>query len=265
MGRGGDAAAIMAERSKVTTWLMSHYFRYYAWRRLHAVRLARGTLPAVDRSSGVIVYANHPSWWDPVMFVLLQRYAFPDRAGYGPMDAEALGRYGILKRIGVFCLNPETRGGAARFLRTGLGILQTPGTVLWVTAEGGFTDPRRRPVRLRRGVAHLMRSHPNIVAIPLAMEFTFWNESTPEALLRFGAPLRSDATCAVPVWDALLADSLTETMDCLAVDAISRDPARFENVLAGRAGIGGMYDLWRRAKAVVRGERPRLEHEKPRL
>jgi hypothetical protein len=261
MGPNGEAAAVMADRSRLTTWLMSYYLRYYAWRRLHAVRLARGTVPAVDPGCGVIVYANHPSWWDPVMFVLMQRYAFPDRAGYGPMDAESLGRYGILKRIGVFGLNLETRAGAARFLHAGSGILRTPRTVLWVTAEGGFSDPRCRPVRLRRGVSHLMRSQPNLVAIPLAIELTFWNESTPEALLRFGTLVRSDTGQSVAAWDALLADRLTETMDRLAVDAIARDPARFENVLAGRAGIGGVYDLWRRGKAWVRGERPRLDHE----
>ena len=260
MALGDEAAEVMRARSGLVTWLMSHYLRFYAWRRLHAVRLVRGSLPVVDPASSVIVYSNHPSWWDPIVFVLLQRLVFPGRAGYGPMDADSLGRYGVLKRIGVFGLEPGTRRGAMRFLRAGAGILDTRNTVLWVTAEGSFTDPRQRPVRLRRGVAHLMRSRTDVVAIPLAMEFPFWNESKPEALLRFGKPIAAAAGRSLEAWDALLADRLTETMDLLAQDSMSRDPARFRSVLSGRAGVGGVYDVWRRLQAVVRGERPQLEH-----
>jgi hypothetical protein len=135
--------------------------------------------------------------------------------------------------------------------------------VLWITAEGAFTDPRRRPVRLRPGVAHLMRSRHKVVAIPLAIELTFWNERTPELLLRFGNPLSSDIARDVDAWQALLTDHLTQTMDRLAADAMLRDPANFHSVLTGHAGIGGMYDWWRRAQAWWRGEPPRLEHEQP--
>ena len=50
------------------------------------------------------------------------------------------------------------------------------------------------------------------------------------------------------------------TMDQLAADALSRDPARFEPLVSGAAGIGGIYDLWRRAKALVRGEQFQPQH-----
>jgi 1-acyl-sn-glycerol-3-phosphate acyltransferase len=255
--------SVMAARSPAVSWLMTQYSRYYTWRHFHAVRLARGTMPVVDRTSSVIVYSNHPSWWDPLAFVLLQRAAFGDRIGFGPMESQSLGRYGVLKRIGIFGVDPDTRGGALRFLRAGAEILGEPGTVLWVTAEGKFTDPRDRPVRLRPGVAHLMRGRRNVVAIPLAMEFPFWNERTPELLLRFGQPLIADPEQDVDAWQAMLVQRLTETMDCLAADSVARDPGRFQKLQAGTAGIGGVYDVWRRARSLLRGERPWLEHERP--
>jgi hypothetical protein len=132
--------------------------------------------------------------------------------------------------------------------------------VLWVTAEGSFTDPRQRPIRLRPGVAHLLRKYPDVTAIPLAMEFPFWNERTPEALARFGEPITAVAGRSVAACDDLLADRLADTMDRLAMDAMSRDLRRFETVVAGRVGIGGIYDGWRRARAVIRGEPARLDH-----
>ncbi len=252
---------VMPARSPAATWFMTQYFRYYTWRHFHAVRLARGTIPTVDPASSVIVYSNHPSWWDPLAFVLLQRAVFPDRIGFGPMESRSLGQYGVLKRIGIFGVDPETRDGASRFLYGGSEVLDAAGTVLWVTAEGKFTDPRHRPVRLRPGVAHLLRGREHVIAIPLAMELTFWNERTPEILLRFGQPLRPDAARSLDVWQALLVEHLTNTMDCLAADSISRDPERFQRLQAGRTGIGGVYDAWRRTRSLLRGERPRLEHE----
>jgi 1-acyl-sn-glycerol-3-phosphate acyltransferase len=235
--------------------------RRYARRHFHAVRIAGVLPPALDPARGVVVYSNHPSWWDPVMFVLLQAHVFPGRSGFGPMDVNALGRYGILERIGVFGLPPGTHRGAARFLRVSEGILRTRNTVLWVTAEGGFTDPRQRPVRLRPGVAHLLRHLPGVMAIPLALEFPFWNERTPEAMARFGEPIMADAGRDVAAWDVLLAERLTEAMDRLAEDVMTRDPTRFQTLVAGKAGVGGIYDIWRRSRAAMRGRRARLDHE----
>jgi hypothetical protein len=53
-------------------------------------------------------------------------------------------------------------------------------------------------------------------------------------------------------------------MDRLSADSMTRDPARFEPLLSGEAGVGGVYDLWRRAKALVRGERFHPQHGRER-
>jgi 1-acyl-sn-glycerol-3-phosphate acyltransferase len=253
------ARAVMAARSPIACRFMAQVLRRHAARGFHAVRLARGTVPSAAPGRPVLVYANHPSWWDPVLFALLHRRVFPERAGFGPIAAAELRRYGVLRRIGVFGIEPGRRG-AEQFLAVADGILGAPGTVLWVTAEGAFRDPRARPLRLRPGVAHLMRRIPGLVALPLALEYPFWQERAPEALARFGAPLFAEAGRGTAAWLVALTEALTETMDALAADAAAQDPERFECILAGRAGIGGVYDVWRRARAAWRGERLRLSH-----
>jgi hypothetical protein len=135
--------------------------------------------------------------------------------------------------------------------------------MLWITAEGGFTDARSRPVRLRPGLAHLVRRVPDAVIVPLALEYPFWDERTPEALCRFGTPMESGSG-TVEEWNGRLEAALTDTMDRLAADGMTRDPARFEPLLSGEAGVGGVYDLWRRAKALVRGERFQPQHGRER-
>ncbi len=247
------------------------YLRWYFSRNFHAVRVERGGLPMAAPGRPLIVYSNHPSWWDPALFALLTRTLFPGRAGYGPMEAEALGKYRVLRRIGVFGIEPGARG-AARFLRTSLDLLAEPATLLWITAEGGFTDARQRPVRLRPGIAHLAR-RTRAVILPLAIELPFWNERKPEALVRFGPPLTA-AIAPLPLergerlgeggsvasWTETLEQALTSCMDALAAAAMSRDPARFITIVTGEVGVGGIYDLWRRAAAWGTGRRFDASH-----
>jgi 1-acyl-sn-glycerol-3-phosphate acyltransferase len=230
-------------------------------RDFHALRIARPGRPRLPEGRPAVIYLNHPSWWDPAVIAVLATRLFPERRSYGPIDAEALGRYRFMARIGLFGLEPGPRGAAA-FLKAGERILSDPEAILWVTAEGRFTDPRTRPVRLMGGVAHLARRVGGAVLLPMAVEYPFWTERKPEALLRFGAPMASEQLAAMPPDQATraLERELEDTMDGLAAEAAARDPAAFETLLSGTVGVGGVYDLWRRARAWARGERFRPEH-----
>ena len=220
-----------------------------------AVRTSReGRLPD-DPDRPLVVYSNHPSWWDPIHFAMLAHYELRGRPIYGPMDAEALEQYKMFKKLGVFGVE-RSAAGAARFLRTSLAILEQPGASLWLTAEGTFTDPRKRPIELMGGVGHLARRLQRGWVVPLALEYPFWNERLPECLSRFGEPIDVAAhDLDSDGWTALLRDRLENTLDELAAQAHTRDPQHFRTLLAGRTGIGGFYDLWRWMGAAFRGQR----------
>lgn len=229
-------------------------------RSFRAVRLARPGAPELPAGRPVIVYSNHPSWWDPVFYIVLAPRLFPDRESYGPMEERALERYGFMKRIGIFGVATESRAGAARFLATSRTILEDPRRMLWVAAQGRFSDPRERPVRLRPGVAHLMARLPGALALPLAFEYPFWSERRPEALAAFGPPLDAGEGGDAQAWTGRLERALETTADRLASWALARDPAAFELLLGGRAGVGGVWGGWSRLRAAARGERYLLDH-----
>jgi 1-acyl-sn-glycerol-3-phosphate acyltransferase len=251
---------VVAARSPALCSFFGAVMRRLMQRHFHAVRVAKAGPPRLPERHTAIVYGNHPSWWDPALFIVLTTTLLRGRKGYGPMEAAQLERYRFMRRIGVFGIEPGTRRGAAAFLRASSAILTDPEAVLWVTAEGAFADPRVRPVRLRPGTAHLMARLEGVVAVPLALEDPFWTERLPEALCRFGEPLHSGGGGSVASWQARLEERLALTMDALAADTIARDPGRFELVLRGRSGVGGIYDLFRRARAAARGERFEPEH-----
>ena len=251
----------IAMRSGRAFWAFGWYLRWYFYRKFHAVRISHAGLPRGFNNRPLIVYGNHPSWWDPALYILLGALLFPGRRGYGPMDAKALGNYGVFERVGVFGITPDTPRGAARFLSTSLRILSDPVSMLWITAEGEFADARRRPLRLRPGIAHLARRVPGAVILPLAVEYPFWNESRPEALARFGNPIETGARRSVAEWTDHLEAELAHTMNALAAEATQRDPGQFRTLLRGSAGVGGIYDLYRRGRALAAGRRFDARHE----
>ena len=245
-----DPVALRSER------MFGVFARYLAWRMsrdFHAVRLSVGGSPQASPDLPAIVYCNHPSWWDPAFCILLAHRLFPRRPGFAPMEQSAFARYGIFRRMGVFGVELDKPAGARRFLAVSERALSVPGGMMWINAEGAFTDPRVRPVSLRPGVAHLARRRGDATLLPLAMSFEFWEESRPEALARFGAPVSLDGLRSVGAIGDRLASELERTMDELARDSMSRDPRRFETLVRGRSGADRIYDGWRRAKSLLRG------------
>jgi 1-acyl-sn-glycerol-3-phosphate acyltransferase len=210
----------------------------------------------------LVVVLNHPSWWDPMVCIVLSREFGPAREHYPAIDSEALAKYAFFRRLGFFGVDTHSVRGAAEFLRTATALLAKPNRTVWVTAQGQFADVRTRPLGLRSGVGHLAARMDWGFVLPLAVEYTFWTERTPEALLRFGPPI--DVTEAPGRsgrdWTARIEDALTDTLDGLNAEAMTRDPDRFMTLLGGQAGVGGVYDLWRRVKALAAGQRFVAEH-----
>lgn len=250
---------------RVSAWRVrwfTAYVRRYLLRSFHSVRLASGTAPGDLPREPTLVYINHPSWWDPLFCIVLAKHLFPDRVHYAPMDADALRRYRFFGKLGFFGVEPGTQRGALTLLRMGTEILSHDDAVLWITPQGAFTDPRQRPVRFMRGTGHLLARVRSCVILPIALEYPFWEERTPEALARCGALLvrepESDATA--DTWTERLEKCLERTQDALADDSIRRDAEAFTTILRGKAGVGGIYDMWRRFTARLRGKSFRPEH-----
>jgi hypothetical protein len=82
-------------------------------------------------------------------------------------------------------------------------------------------------------------------------------------LSAFGAPIPATSLLDAPreARSAMLSDALAAVMEKLSADAIARDPAAFQILVQGREGMGGIYQGWRRAQALLRGERFDPRHD----
>ena len=224
-------------------------------RDFRAVRLSKGgPLPARDLPR-LVLYSNHPSWWDATIYVLLGSTHFKGRRMFVPMEKAMVERYGFMRRIGAFGIDRGSREGSALFLAAATRVLAESSDILLITAQGRFVDSRARPLDLAPGIAHVAALDPEATFVPLALDYAFWDERQPEAFLRFGAgiPAASLSGLGREEVRARLSAALEATMDGLAADVQGRDPRAFETLLSGRVGVGGIYDLWRRARASLTG------------
>jgi 1-acyl-sn-glycerol-3-phosphate acyltransferase len=243
------------------------YARRYVRRHFHAVRVSReGAVPALP-DGAVIVVVNHPSWWDPLIGLLLTEFMPASRVHYAPIEAGGLAQYPFLERLGFFGVEVGTTRGSLAFLRRSRAILSRPESVLWITAQGEFVDPRERPTRLKEGVGHLVHRLSDATIVPLALEYPFWNDRCPEALARFGDRISVSAgrLFSPAAWTARMEQALQDTQDRLGDEARRRDPAAFTTILGGTAGVGGVYDLWRRVIGLIRREEFHAEHKTNRI
>lgn len=239
------------------------YGRRYIGRKFNAVRVlkdplkqANSAIPTLAADEPVVFYLNHPSWWDPMILVALATGHYADRYHFAPMDEVMLKQYAFFERLGFFGIKPDSAKGAATLLRAARAILSQNNTTLWITAQGQFVDVRQRPLELKPGLSHLAKQMTHGKIIPIAIEYTFWNQSTPEALLAIGQPIdvkHLHETHDVHQWQNLLTSRLSELMDELAHAASQRDETLFELLNQGRRGVGGVYDVWRRLKAWTQG------------
>jgi len=234
----------------------TRYFRRWLRKGFHAVRLSRTGKPPKLHGKPVLVVLNHPSWWDPLLGMVLADLLVGYKH-YVPIDAAALRQYRIFEPLGFFGVEAGSPHGAVRFLKTSTAILSRPYHALWLTAQGQFTDPRCRPVVLRPGVGHLLRRLNEVIVLPLAIEYPFWQERYPEALAHFGTPfeVKCGRECSVEQWLERTTQALTHALDELALLAQTQDADKFETLLGGNVGVGGIYDLWRRFKALLAGQR----------
>ena len=150
-----------------------------------------------------------------------------------------------------FPVETASSRGAAQFLRTAEAVLRAGG-VLWLTPQGRFADPRELPLAFKPGLGALVARMPEVSVLPLAVEYTFWDERLPETLLHFGPCVAVGSGATTEEATAALEAALGGAMHALQGAAIARDASAFTPLFSGARGTGGAYGIIRRLKGLFR-------------
>jgi len=241
--------------------LKLHFFRRYASRFLaknfHVVRLLNLSmkdkhLPDLKKIAGtngpIIIAANHPSWWDPIIAIFLGARLGRKQSHFAPIEDAMLQRYGVFRNLGFYGIQKNSFSGLKDFLAIGNFILEKPDSVIWMTPQGDFVDPRVKPLKIKKGLANLATKHPQATILPLGLEYIFWNDKKPEILLNFGTPFQAEENQSPADFHERIEHEMTATIEKLKAASIRRNTDDFISLLGGSAGVGGFYGWLQRMR-----------------
>ncbi len=247
-------AAFAPGFTRVFGWWVRRMFRA----DFFAVRLARENSSLLadlaNHPAPVIGVSNHCAWWDPLVFVLLQRRFMPDRLGTGPVEAEQWRRFGFMKKLGLFGIDPHDPRAAPLMVEHVLERFRdNPRANFWITPQAQFVDPRQK-ITIRPGVSMVAAAACDagldIRCVSIAIEYVFWVDRRPELLIRLQpvgldpATHPSTTTC-----HRAFTRAMRENQATLASLSIAREPAAFETLVGGDHGrVNAAYDFWQRIR-----------------
>jgi hypothetical protein len=243
-----DLPAIPARRSRLGGELIYRALvRWAVWSYFDCVRLqVVGPLPH-PADGPLIIYLNHPSWWDGYMCLLLSRMVLRSRfESFLMMEEPELRRYRFFTWAGCFSVDRQDARSAARSVAyIGRLLAEQRARSLFIFPQGVLTPNDRRPLMLYPGIAHVVRRAGGATLWPVALRYEFRGEQRPEAFIRAG-PSHYASGAANP--RALMADldrRLTMLVDALRDEVTAGDLTSYQTLLHGRAGVNRVFDALR--------------------
>lgn len=213
------------------------------------IRVRLRELAGNPRAAGLplMLVANHPSWWDGYIALLLSRHYGARR--YLMMDAAQLRRYGFFAWAGCFGVERSDARDVARSIAYAAALLrQAAPTWLWLFPQAEITPAHARPLSLHAGAAHILRRATadgrTVGVLPVAWELVFRGEQHPEVVILVGDIIPFDAARARDLSSvtADLSAALAAIMDAVGCDIARDDFAGYRTILRGRAGVNDRFD-----------------------
>jgi 1-acyl-sn-glycerol-3-phosphate acyltransferase len=217
---------IEAHKGGAATWAVEAYLRQKLRGAFRGVWL-RGVLPPAGR--GLVLYANHTSWWDGFVLHALGQAKGWD--AYCLMEEKNLARYRFLTRIGAFSVHPGKVASSLEALRYAKGLLKQRHAAVFLFPEGEIRPFGERPLRLHGGVEVLARAA-SADCLAVGIRYAFFEHEKPDVLLEVGAVHRP---APLEEFRAQLEQRVTSLLAVRRLDG-------FQQLLAGRTGVAQRWD-----------------------
>ncbi|MEW5739415.1 MAG: lysophospholipid acyltransferase family protein [Myxococcota bacterium] len=208
------------------TWLIERYVARKVRTAFRGV-WARGVLP--DAEGGLLVYANHSSFWDGFVIHQLAKRAGWD--GYAMMEEENLARYPFHARIGAFSVRRGDRRAALVSVRYAADVLRRRKAAVFIFPEGELRPGQGPLGPLQRGVEVIAR-HARVRCLPVAIRYAFLEHEYPDVLLEVGAPHPPDEL-------PRFVDELSRVYQRVCA---ARDTGGFTRLIEGRRSVQERWD-----------------------
>ncbi|QUV85650.1 lysophospholipid acyltransferase family protein [Chloracidobacterium aggregatum] len=230
-----------AQPSPLFQRVVHAYNQHLLRRAFHAVWWRGVDVFTAEPRRPLLIYANHPGWWDPLLaFFVVRRTG---RDGYMMGEETTLRTFRFFRWMGGFSVNRADARDVARSIRYASERLAAPSTALWIFPQGEIVPPDKRPLTFLPGAAHILRRTTACIAVPTAIRYEFHDQPRPEVFLDFGPGelIRGAEVHDITALTCHLQARLTERMDALRDAVWERRPEGFSLALRGQPSISDRY------------------------
>ncbi len=186
---------------------------------------------ALAAGAPVLVVSNHTSWWDPLVALVVSRRAL-GADGHAMMDAKNLRRLPFFGLVGAFGVDLDDPADGARALRYARRLLDRPGRLVWIFAQGRERPITERPLGFRAGSAELARIARQARVVPVGLRYEIGGDERPVAWASIGAPI--DASAGTAPSRAAQEAAVEAELDRIEAAIRSADVRAFPALVSGR-------------------------------
>jgi len=227
---------IPANKNDIIDAVLYVYFRWLARRAFHTIA-GRGleVLRNLPDDRPVIIFCNHTNWWDAVMIYLLTR-EMKHKACYCMMEEKQLTHYKFFSWLGAFSVDLSSPIRSAAALRYAQRLLQVNETAIFIFPQGRICR-RNEMIEVKPGTEYLAKSAPRATLVPLAMNYEFFREDRPNALIEVGQPF-SGLECT----EGRIAHDCNETFARVQQSAREQDLSEFTPLFKPRLPLNKRWE-----------------------
>lgn len=142
-----------------------------------------------------IFFAPHSNWWDGIVGYNMMRRVFKTTVR---MMVEEMNRFPILSKAGAFPVNkfsPQDAMISLKYVVDDLGTHKEHG--LWIFPQGIIKPPNFRPFEFQTGLTYIAQKialkYGGINLFPIAVNYAFLREDSPEVIVEVGKPIIIEA------------------------------------------------------------------------
>lgn len=132
----------------------------------------------------VLAVSNHTAWWDALLVVHLAHHALSADV-YAMMEAKNLERLPFFGKVGAFGVRTDDPADGAAGIRYAAKLLDRPGRLVWIFAQGREVPITARPLGFRGGAGHVARVAKRARVVTVALRYEHGARPEPEIWLSF--------------------------------------------------------------------------------
>lgn len=176
---------IPARKGRLFSWWFARDARARVERSFSAIRV-RGLdrLRSALDEGPVLVVSNHTAWWDPLLLVHLCHNALAADV-YAMMEAKNLERLPFFGKVGAFGVDTEDPADGAAGVRYAAKLLDRPGRLVWIFAQGREVPVTARPLGFKGGAGLVARVAKRAAVVTAAIRYEHGARPEPEIWLSF--------------------------------------------------------------------------------